>query len=316
MSDTPGHSKDFRRRLALRQMIEAFRQAHPSVNYAPHQAGQIQFHQAPHIIRALFPGNGFGKTRCIAEEAHAWCTHSCRWQETPTWPVEVVWVCPDFSQFGKLRAQIEGETIGDEARFKSTKLGSFYEYPDGGGRWWVTSADRSWRFFQGINPDLVLFDEEPPVKLWREAMMRRRGKRKTRYAVAATATHGLTWMEGQIYQPWLDHHKHEGYSLETAVEVQLHPDIWCQPFGSAADNPGNTEEDWAWYTRQSWSSEAERQVRLSGGFADFSGSGVFGEEGLTRLREEIAAWRAEHPDWPVEGMLAPVFPDQPTRRSA
>lgn len=309
----PAEHSEVRKLLAVRQLIEQYRQANPSDDYAPHADGQIQFHQARHIIRALFPGNGFGKTRSIAEEAHAWCTHSNRWQETPAWPVEVVWVCPDFSQFGKLRAQIEGETIGDNAKFKTTKTGSFYAYPDGS-RWWVTSADRSWRFFQGINPDLILFDEEPPPKLWREAMMRRRGKRKTRYAVAATATNGLTWMEGLIYQPWLDHHRAEGYSLETAVDVQLHPTIWCQPFGSASSNPGNSAEDWDWYQTQAWPSEAERQVRLRGGFADFTGNGVFDEAGMTRLRESMARWRNDHPEWPIEGMLQPVFPDQ--RRSA
>ncbi len=304
---------DFRKMLVVRDLIERYRQANPSDDYAPNDKGQVQFHRSTHVIRALFPGNGFGKTRCVAEECHAWCTHSNRWQRTPAWPVDVVWVCPDFGQFGKLQKQIEGETIGDNAKFVQTKLGSFYRYPDGS-KWWVTSADRSWRFFQGINPDLIVFDEEPPVKLWREGQMRRRGRKKTRYAVAATATNGLTWMQGAIYEPWLEHHRTEGYSMETAVELQLHPRIWCQPFGSAQDNPANSEEDWEGYQSVQWSSEKEKQVRLRGGFADFSGDGIFDEAGLTRMREEIDRWRNTHPDWPIEGMLEPIFPDHPQPR--
>lgn len=307
-------SPELRKALIVRDLIERYRQAHPSDNYAPHEGGQIQFHRSQHIIRALFPGNGFGKTRCIAEEAHAWCCHSNRWQKTPDWPVEVVWVCPDFSQFGKLKVQIEGETIGQDAKLRDTKVGMFYEYPDGS-RWWIASADRSWRFFQGINPDLILFDEEPPQPLWREAMVRRRGRRKTRFAVAATATNGLTWMEGTIYTPWLEFHKRAGLSLEGAVDEQIHPRIWCQPFGSAADNPGNTEDDWAWYQEQTWSSEKEQQVRLHGGFADFSGNGLFDGASLDRMRTQIEQWHANHPEWPIDGMLYPIFPNQ-TRRPA
>lgn len=303
MADHPPEVS-FARALVARHLIELYKAAHPSDSYAPHDAGQIQFHRSKHIIRALFPGNGFGKTRCIAEEAHAWCTHSNRWQTTPAWPVDVVWVCPDYQQFGKLQPQLEGETIGDDAKFVTTKLGSFYRYADGS-RWWVTSADRSWKFFQGINPDLILFDEVPPIKLWREAMMRRRGRKLTRYGVAATATEGISWMEGQIYEPWLDHHRLAGYSMEAAVGVQRHPYIWCQPYGSAADNPANGEDVWDWYNAQTWGSEKEKQVRLFGGFADFTGDGVFDEKALTRIREGIAAWRNQYPDWPIEGMLEP-----------
>ena len=43
------------------ELVERYRLRHPAKWYPPHP-GQLAFHKAPHTVRAMFPGNGFGKT--------------------------------------------------------------------------------------------------------------------------------------------------------------------------------------------------------------------------------------------------------------
>lgn len=295
----------FRRALAARQLLRDLQSVNPSLSYAPHEDGQLQFHESGHTIRGLFPGNGFGKTTAAGAECQAWCTHSNRWRHTPDWPVQVVWFCQDYQQFGKIREQIEAEIIGSTARWRATDDGKFYEYPDGS-RWFVASADRSWTFFQGTNPDLIVFDEQPPLPLWREAMMRRRGKRKTRFVVSATATQGMTWMADLIWRPWKDYYEAKGMSHETALIEQPHPDIWCWDTGGIANNPGADAEDLRWYQNQKFASEKEKQVRLYGGFQDWTGDPVFEDLDMDRIRAEIERWEKAGGK-PVHGILEPIF---------
>lgn len=298
---------DFRQRLVARAILQQLRDARPADEYRPHDRGQLQFHQSTHTIRGLFPGNGFGKTTAVAAEIDAWCRHTNRWQQTPRWPIVAVWFCPQYSQFGLLREQLETDIIGRNIAWRETRDGNFYEYPDGS-RWYVASADRSWTFLQGINPDLVVFDEQPPIKLWREMKMRRRGRKKTRFIIAATATQGLTWMEGEVYTPWKEMHADLGFSVDTAVDEQLHPDIFCWPLGGIRDNPGADETDVQWYEKQEWSSEKEKKVRMHGGFEDWRGDTVFDDAAIEALRQEIEEWESLFPDFPLEGILQPVFP--------
>ena len=288
-------------------ILGQYKREKPCEDYTPHHGGQIQFHQSLHPIRGLFPGNGFGKTTAVAAECHNWCTHSNRWQETPPWPVQVVWFCQDYQQFGKLRDQIERDIIGRTARWRETTDGKFYEYSDGS-RWFIASADRSWTFFQGTNPDLVVFDEQPPLGLWREAMMRRRGQRKTRYAVSATATQGMSFMADLIWKPWKDHYESLGISHESALIDQPHEDIWVWDQGGIRDNPGADDEDLRWYLNQTWSSEKEKKVRLHGGFEDWTGDSVFDEESIERMRYDLEKWGELHVDYPLNGIIEPVFP--------
>ena len=297
---------DFRQRLVARAILQKIKDQRPADDYDPHEDGQLQFHQSTKTVRGLFPGNGWGKTTAAAAEIDAWCRHTCRWQETPKWPIVAVWFCQQYSQFGLLREQLELDIIGRDVPWRETRDGCFYEYPDGS-RWYVASADRKWTFMQGINPDLVIFDEQPPIKLWREMMMRRRGRKKTRFVVAATATQGLTWMEDEIYTPWKEYHTDQGYSIEGAVEVQTHPDIFCWPLGGIADNPGADEGDVAWYESRTWSSDKEKKVRMHGGFEDWTGDSVFDDAAIEYMRQELKTWQKLNPDFPLEGILEPVF---------
>ena len=266
------------------QELQRYTNSVPSSKYQPHDHGQLQFHLADHMHRWLYPGNGFGKTRAMAEEFNAYCTHSNRWKRTPKWPVICIWWAQQYDQFELLKPQIEEETIGDQAVWIESK--HHYLYPDGS-KWYVLSCDRKWTSIQGINPDLVGYDEQPKLSIFREMEMRRRGKRKTRYIGAATATQGMSWMFDEVYKPWKERHDSLSVSEDQALLMQAHSKFWVWPKGGIDDNPGADEDDKHHYHTTTWTSEKEKRVRLYGGFEDWTGDPIFNAEAVERLRDRL-----------------------------
>lgn len=312
--ETDAQLRRLREAILVAQYWQTRRIEHPSESYKPHELGQRQFHEAPHPIRWLAPGNGFGKTRCIGEEAHAWCTHSNRWQQTPEGRVNVVWIARSKLQFRLIREQIEAETIGREAKYRPGDGGGEYRYPEGDTiTIGIAAKSGDWHKYEGINPDLVVFDEMPRQDLWREMMMRRRVRKKTRFAVAATATTAGVWAEEEIYSEWLRHHEEQGlaewveeihprrlrngatiYPLETGADahsVNDHPTIWMWTRGGIYSNPAADAQDFDWYEARRWSSSKEREVRLFGGFQNWLGDSVFDEDGLRYLLDRARELR-------------------------
>lgn len=282
------------RMLATQRRLDAHRRRRPFEYYAPSSPGnpgpfsnQIGFHTAPHTIRGLFPGNGWGKTTALGAEANAWGYHLNAWQRTPDWPVLMLWFAKLEDQFELICEQLRTQIFGTGVKW--TPSASTFEWPDGS-RLVVGLADRSsdWKKWQGIPVDLVIFDEEPAIALWREMMMRRRGMRKTRFCVGATATTGDSWMAKEIYKPWVDWHREKGLDETRALWEQSHPDIWLWWRGGIGDNPGADESDKAWYESRTWSSPKERAVRLGGGFQSWTGDAVFDADAIERLK----AWAA------------------------
>lgn len=271
------------------QALESHRYRSPASFYTPHTNGQEQFHRSRHAIRALFPGNRFGKTRAAGTEVAYYLEHDHPYTPdlVPHWPIQAIWFAQEFRQWELLKPQIEGECLPAGWNWNDQK--HRYEWPKGD-TLYVISCDRDWTYIQGINPDLVVFDEEPPLKLWREMMMRRLGERTTRYILTATATGGETWMEAEVWRPWAEHHKAAGVSLDQAKAVQSHPYIWVWDTGGVADNPIMTTEQIAWANQTSWASEEERRVRLRGGFGRFNGRPVFSLDALAKMETMMAEW--------------------------
>lgn len=245
-------------------------------------ANQLGFHQSKHTIRALCPGTGYGKTAAGAAEANAWVTHTNRWQKTPDWPIQALWVAKDKRQFEKLRPQLEHESFSRPWVWRESS--GCYEWP-GGDRMFVFSAEKDWTSIGGINPDLILCDEEPPSALWHELMFRRRGRRDTRFCIMATAVEGITWMHDEVYKPWLDFHATKGLDEERAMRAQAHRDIWVWSRGGIDDNPVATAEQRRWYLEMATSamSDNERHIRLHGGFRSWVGDPVFNEAAMDAL---------------------------------
>jgi hypothetical protein len=193
-------------------------------------------------------------------------------------------VCTKYQQFELIKQQLEQEVLTRGWRWNGSD--HFYTWPNKA-KLHVLSADSNWEQIQGIPLDLVGFDEHPPRKLWTELMFRRRGKRKTRYMVAATMTLGMTWFVRDMIQAWEDFHVEQGVPPFEARMRQLHPEIWCWNVGGLRDNPVMTEEDFQHYESQSNVSEKELQVRLRGGYADFSGESVFDRDALDKMVADI-----------------------------
>jgi hypothetical protein len=259
---------------------------HQWYNYTPHTQGQRQFHEAKHIIRLLAPGNGWGKSCALSVEIAYWIGHCHPFQETPEWPVQVFLVIRKFDQWEKVRGVWEQWWPAGWVYNTQKKT---YQWPSGDKIHLITD-ETDWTSEQGSNPDLIVIDETCPSALWRELRMRRRGAKQTRFCIGATQTEGLTWMYSELYVPWLEAHKTLGMGEAEAHRAQSHrypgmktPGVfvWCS--GGIQDNPTAKSEDLAFYQSANFASEAERAVRLGGGFRDFAGTPVFR---LDRLEEQ------------------------------
>ena len=242
------------------------------------------FHRSPHRIRALFLGNGSGKTSAAAIEANWWLQHQHPYQidVNSIVDVRVLWICQTFKQMDMLQTQLETECLSKGWRYDGTKHQYIWEKLRS--KLTVFSNDGDWSSVQGVPVDLVIIDEECDGRLWRELQMRRRARKQTRYVISATATQGRRWMYQEVYVPWLDHHKRLGLDESQAMRVQSHPRIWCWPQGGIDDNPGRREGDEQNYIDVlAMASPAERQVRLKGGFQDFNAAPVFDLQVLDKM---------------------------------
>lgn len=257
--------------------------------------GQLQFHKSQHIIRVLVPGNGWGKTATLAVEAD-WCGAGDKHYdaELPRRRRAMIWVCQKHQQWEIMRPDIERWWPPSVVATWVGQPSFRYKWPDGSTLHIVTS-ETDWITLQGIQPDRVFIDESIPVSLWREFIKRRRGATRTRYCIGATATQGLDWTYTELYLPWRQYHERAGISDEREMmRQQLHrfddpalaetPGIWCWPRGSHSDNPTATKETWAFYKQTTGGSQAEREVRLYGGFRSFSGTPVFDLDNLEKMR--------------------------------
>jgi hypothetical protein len=72
---------------------------------------------------------------------------------------------------------------------------------------------------------------------------------------------------------------------------RVHPRLWVWAKGGITDNPGADAGDRDWYASQTFNSEAERSVRLGGGFADFSGTPVFDLQALEQQADNLRGRR-------------------------
>lgn len=258
----------------------------PRMRLVPHDRGQIQFLQSRHKIRIAIPGNGWGKTTTMAMAIDMAIQKDDPFNPDmlPKHPVLAAWVCTKFQQFSLIKQQVEQEVWTAGWQWNDSK--HCYTWPNGG-QLHVISSDSNWEHIQGVPLDMVGFDEHPNRKLWNELLFRRRGRRKTRYMVAATMTLGMTWFIKEVIQPWEKYHRNLSMRAEEARKAQKHPEVWVWDAGGIRDNPIMTAEDISHYENTSTMSEKELLVRLKGGYADFSGETVFSREALDEMVPDL-----------------------------
>lgn len=274
---------------AVRQTLDN----NPTWYYEP-SPGQLKFHQSKHEVRFLFPGNGWGKTAAIGHELQAWMTHSNRWRETPKRKISALWFPEDYKQFTLLLDTMREKCWGPLPAWKPHDHHSLV-WPNGN-TLYVAPKDRSWKKVQGVPIDLVLFDEHFPMKLYTEMMVRGRGDRRTEIVIAATMTLGLTWEYSKIYRRWLDFHQELGFTEEQAMQAQQHHSIFCWPRGGILDNPSMTERDRKKMDEDiPYTNDKEKQVRMGGGFQDWSGDAVFNEDAVAWMLAEMKRLERDKP---------------------
>lgn len=267
----------------------------------PERNMQLQFHKAPHVIRAMTPGNGSGKTGSLAVEVDWAMSGDHPWQRDfmqPAKPRTAIWLALKFSQWETMRPRVEKwwpRSVVESYNINEHR----YVWPDGS-RLFIYTAESDWSNLQGIEIELVVGDENFPVAMWRELIKRRRGTTRTRYCIGATQTEGIGWMYTELYLPWRKFHEDRGILDEREmVVVQGHhwsepglenlPGLWVWPYGDHRDNPTATAETWAFYLATTGGSPAERMTRLYGGFRTFSSQPVFDPEAIEKMRGHILA---------------------------
>lgn len=275
------------RLLAAREHL---RRTRPMLLLNPTKSkGQVSFLSSRHIVRGLHPGNGWGKTTILALDIALLMERNDPFKPDiiPDHPPIACWFTMKYNQFDIIRKKLEQKVFGPGVEWNETK--HRYTWPATGGQLYVFSAESDWETLQGIEPNLVVFDEHPDKDQWNEAMARRRGEIKCRFAVAATMTQGLTWYVREVIQPWEAHCRKLGMTGEEARDRQPHPEVWIWDRGGVADNPAMSEKDAEWYAKQATFGEKEKRVRLQGGYADFTGTSVFEPDVLDEMGTHIAA---------------------------
>ncbi len=274
------------RLFSVERQVGELRRLRPGWFVDPHDRGQVQALCSPHTYRILIPGNGWGKTTCMALDVDLLMQRDDPFKpqvmpdaDGEDRPTTAVWFCQKYQQWEIMQPDVEA-LLSRPYKWRSNQ--HYYEWPNGS-RLFILSSDSDWAAIQGIELDAVYFDEHPDRKFWTEMLYRRRGKKKTRYMVAATMTQGITWFVTSVIQPWEEHCRSLGLTNDEAIRRQPHPTTFIWNVGGIHDNPSMTEADAAHYDSITVASEKERMVRRHGGYADFVGEAVFAIEPLQAM---------------------------------
>lgn len=255
---------------------------HPPYAFKPHRNGQFQALSSTHTYRVLIPGNGWGKTTVMAADADLLMQQNDPYKPAVMprgRPSTAIWVTQKYQQFEVMRPDLESMwSVG----WQWSAQKHLYSWPNGS-RLFILSSDSDWSAIQGVEIDAVYFDEHPDRKLWVEMQFRRRGKKRTRYMVAATMTLGITWFVQDVVIPAEAIGRELGITQRDRLEQQPHPTTFLWDVGGITDNPSMTEEDAEHYAQVTGLSDKEREVRMGGGYADFQGEAVFDPKALARM---------------------------------
>lgn len=249
-------SKD--EKLALLEALEEKeRRSKLKVDLYVPNAGQASVHKSPCTLRAVFSGNGGGKTALGVNEA-LWAalgynpvlgTYTdvpCRVVVVLDRPdkVEQAWL-PEIKKWITIKQdmlQKKGKPYYTMIQFEN---GSFIQF---------MFHDAEPLAFESIEVDVVIFDEPPPRHVY--IALRRGGRtkgRKAKYLIIGTPI-SAAWMRKEIYEPWA-----KGDLKDTE----------CFKFGTEV-NKSNLAEGYI-ETFSSVLSDKEKRIRLHGDFFDLDG---------------------------------------------
>lgn len=266
LSQSPGITRDYLESLseeALGELISVAEQAEKNnrkdEKYIPNKV-QERVHRSLAFIRALFSGNGVGKTTACIQEALWTSMGTHPYRETARLPNTVIIVLDDSSKADTVYlAEIRKRkwyNVTEEMKFKHGKsYTQEIRFPNGSNWLFMTHemADTKW---ESIQCACVIFDEPPPRFIFAALLRGIREKDMRPWIMFAGTPLGRNapWMYKEIYKPWKFHQDDE---------------IECF-FGSTDDNLGNLDPNTIKRWQKRYTAE-ELETRRHGKFEFLSG---------------------------------------------
>ncbi len=224
--------------------------------YKPNK-GQLPVHKSTKTVRAVFAGNGGGKTALGANEV-IWALDGYnpitkKYTKVPC-RVVVVLDSPSKVQDVWLPELKKWTSIKQEQLHKRGKPYYCQITRDNGSELLFFFHDQEPMVFESIELDMAVFDEPPPRAIY--IALRRGGRKKgssPKFLIIGTPL-AAAWMRKEIYEPW------------ARAES---PDTECFRFGTSV-NEKNLADGYI----ESFSSvltEKEKRIRLEGEFFDLEG---------------------------------------------
>lgn len=238
---------------------ETQRQNQPRVLYVENSV-QKRVHKSDAFIRALFSGNGVGKTTACINEAIWTATGTHPYRATGRIPNTTVIVLDDSSKADTVYLnELRKKKWYDVSKLKLEKHGRSYTQEvifQNGSNWVFMTHEMSEEKWESIQCAGVIFDEPPPRFIYIALMRGQRELGSRPWIMFAGTPRGRNapWMYREIFRPWKLHND---------------PEIECF-FGSTDDNLHNLDPD----TIKRWEkrfSAQELRTRRMGEFEFLSG---------------------------------------------
>lgn len=244
---------------------------------------QSRVHRSVAFIRALFSGNGVGKTTACIKEGIWTATGTHPYRETARIPNTTIIVLDDSSKADTVyMAQLRKKRWYDVEKLKTEKHGRSYtqevKFPNGS-NWIFMTHEMAEDKWESIECACVIFDEPPPRFIYIALMRGMREKDMKPWIMFAGTPRGryAPWMYREIYRPW---------------KFGQDPEIECF-FGSTDDNLVNLDPD----TIKRWEkryTDDELKTRRHGSFEFLSGR-IFTEFNKDIHVEKPFAWPRQWP---------------------
>jgi phage terminase large subunit-like protein len=197
--------------LAFTEIEQANRRGN-ALTYVPY-SDQVGYHSSQTRGRYATGGNRAGKTDAQVLDMYWTATDSHPYRDRdrlhPTWghgPVNLRWFAPDVEKgikqilLPKLRRWVPRSACINGDFFESWDPQAGVFTFENGSTLDVLTYGMSFEKLGGVPRHAVYFDEEPPLEIFNETMMRLRDY-NGEWSIAATPVNGITWTYDRLVEP-------------------------------------------------------------------------------------------------------------------
>lgn len=197
------------------------------VEYTPNIV-QERVHKSTAFIRALFSGNGVGKTTACINEAIWTSTGTHPHRNTARLPNTVIIVLDDSSKADTVyMVELRKRHWYDVSKLKTLKHGRAHTqeviFPNGS-NWIFMTHDMDTEKWESIQCAAVIFDEPPPRFIYIALLRGMREKDMKPWMMFAGTPLGryAPWMHNEIFKPWRDGKDEEIECFFGSTDDNLH----------------------------------------------------------------------------------------------